>query len=537
MTSDRHYSSDRVGHSRSASDRGYRRCESQQRGENDGRAQITFGDMQGMDSEISEKKVLSLSELLLENMRTLKRFYYLPIVFSLICAVGLCFYSKFTFNPVYCASATFTVEVTNVSSLSNSPYSIAAARQLSLSFSHILTSGALSNLIAHDLELTELPATITAETEGETNLLTMSVFSSMPHMSYDILQSAMENYPKVADFVVGNTSLTLLSDSGIPTDPINAISYKDEAIKGALLGCCLSMVLIITLTLTKKTVRDIGDIKSMLNLRCIGTIPFVEMKKRSNHTHRMLLSVNENASKAFEDSMRLIRSRVQKTCDENDYRVILVTGSISDEGKTTVATNVAMLLALNGRKVALLDCDIRKRSSEYVPSLRNEFGIVEYLSGFAPLSKIADTPIDNLIDNLMFIKGKAFFDDTTDPFSAEKMNRLLEQLLEEVDFVILDSPPAAIMADAVILANFADCILYVIRQGVTHKSRIVDGITNLCRSNTAFLGYVLNGSKESNNGYGYGNYSRYGKYSGKSGRREMRGRYDGYRGYRNSVKQ
>ena len=278
----------------------------------------------------------------------------------LFCTI-FCVRARTVYNPIYQASATFTVNVTNANSKSSATYSINLAKQLSNTFPYIFESDVLNNLIQQDLGISEIPATITADPVGETNLFTMNVYSRTPQMSYNVLKSAIDNYPKVADLVVGNTTLTLISESGIPEKPIYDVSYKTELAKGVLVGCAAALVIIVISTLSKNTVKSADDLKSMLNLRSIGAVPYIGRKRRGEGS--VIEITDENASKSFCDSIRLVRSRTERICAENGYRVILVASSMPGEGKTTVATNLAMSLAISGKRTALLDCDIRKPST------------------------------------------------------------------------------------------------------------------------------------------------------------------------------
>lgn len=357
-----------------------------------------------------EAKALNATDLFKELLRALRRLYLLPIILSVLFSVGFCYYARVTFNPIYMSTATFTVTVNNVSSRSNQMYSAATAQQLSLTFPYIFSSGVLSNLIQKDIGLTSLPASISLEAVGDTNLFNLAVISRTPQMSYTILESAINNYPKVAEYVVGNTDIQLLSKPSMPTAPINSISYPTQIVNGVLWGCGTALVFIVVMTLTKTTVRNPNDLKSMLNLRCLGNVPYVSRRRRGGEERAMLSLSNEDVSKNFADAMRLIRSRTEKAFDESRYRVMLVASSMPGEGKTTVSTNLAMSFAMSGRKVALVDCDIRKPSSMGELTTQKESGIVEYLNGLVQLDDIINTPVENLI----VINGKTPSDEAAE---------------------------------------------------------------------------------------------------------------------------
>ena len=144
-------------------------------------------------SETANINPMGIADYANEILNTARRMYLLPIILAVVFSAVLCIRARLAFNPVYQASATFTVEVTNSGSKGNASYSVGLAKQLSETFPFIFSSDVLSNLIMQDLGLTAIPATITAEAVGETNLFTINVYSRTPQMSYNILHSAIEN--------------------------------------------------------------------------------------------------------------------------------------------------------------------------------------------------------------------------------------------------------------------------------------------------------------------------------------------------------
>ncbi|MBR6109025.1 MAG: polysaccharide biosynthesis tyrosine autokinase [Clostridia bacterium] len=473
-------------------------------------------------NDAQKSSSVSITDFLHEFISVFRRMYLLPIILSVILSVILCVRARLEFNPIYQASATFTVDVNSASTKSSPTYSVSLSKQLSETFPYIFSSDVLINLIQQDLGLSSIPATITAEPVGQTNLFTIKVFSRTPQMSYNVLQSAINNYPRVADFVIGNTGMTLISDSGIPTKPTNSLSYKNELLKGVLFGCLGSLVIMIIATFAKNTVKDSDDLKKMLNLRCLGNVPYISRRRRAN---KSIIEISSpDISKSFSDSIRLIRSRIIKACDEAGFRTILVASSMPGEGKTTVAANIAMAMAMAGKRVALLDCDIRKPSDLGDLTTQKEAGLAEYLNGIVGIEDIVNEPEENLI----VINGKTPSDEAAELMGTARMKELIEELLQRVDYIVMDSPPASVIADAVVLANISDCVLYVIRQEYTRKSRILDGLNHLSNGRAAFLGYVLN-SADSDGGYGYG-YGAYGKYA-RYGKYSRYGRYSSYGSY------
>lgn len=470
-------------------------------------------------------KEFKIEDFIPDFLNALKRLYMVPIILSIVFALLLLLYVRATFDPQYKASATLTVSVANASPQSSPTYSVSLAKQLSATFPYIFSSDALSNMIKQDLGTNSVGGTIYASAIGETNLFTIDVTARDPQTAYNVLISAINNCTKVADFVVGDTVTTIISEPEIPLSPANTFSYKSIIVYGALIGAAIGLILVAISTRIKTTIKDSEDVKSILNIKSLGSIQNIGRRGRGEGV--LIEVAAPNTPKDFSDSVRLLRSRVDRACSEKDYKVILISSSMPGEGKTTVASNLAMSFALSGKKTVLLDCDIRKPSSFNAMTNGVENGIVEYLSGNASMEDI----VCEAADNLLLINAKKPSDDAAEMLGTDRMKQLLDELKEIADYIIIDSPPASVIADAVVLGDLADCIVFVVRQGYTKKYRVLDGITHLSTCKAELLGYVMNTAGSAGSGYGaYGRYGRYGKY-GKYGKYGRYGRYGSYGNY------
>lgn len=450
---------------------------------------------------------IDLVQLIRDTLRIFFGMWWLPLILAALLSGLLCFQAKRDYRPYYKASATFTVYVVGLTGSTSTYYSQGTAEQLSKTFPTILTSGILNNLICEDLGVKSLPASINAYVEGSTALFTIETVSSDPDLAYKVLVSAIKNYPKVANYVVGNTTMTLINEPLLPSEPLNTIDYKGAVVKGCTAGLCIALLIALLLAITKKTVRGSDDLKSIINLRCIGNVPYEVRPKRLKGTFASIES--ENVSKNFADAIRLIRSRIEKSAKEHGEKVILFSSSIPGEGKTTTAVNTAIALAEKGNSVVLVDCDIRK------PTVIGDFknladkGLVDYLLDGCKLSEILSE-----CGGLSVINGKRTANNAAELFKTNAMTTLISELRKRFDFVILDSPPCAIMADAQAIAQCSDSIVYIVCQDYTRKSHVIDGIRNLANCDKRFIGYILNNASSTGSGYDYTKYARYSKYAG-----------------------
>ena len=215
-----------------------------------------------------------------------------------------------------------------------------------------------------------------------------------------------------------------------------------------------------------------------------------------------------------------------------DSRVLLVTGTLPGEGESTTARLLAETLADWGKKVCLIDCDLRQPSLYAHYNQKNKvLPLADCLQDNASESSgFYDVGADNLVlvGNSLPVKRP------TEVLASPQMKALISRIAQKVDFVIMDAPPCEALSDATVLQQYADHILYVVRQDFASVSRIQDAVEDLCEEDEKLLGYVLSFTAATASGYGkygYGTYS-YGKYGngyyGKYGYTKKYGHYSKY---------
>ncbi|MDO4734724.1 MAG: hypothetical protein Q4A51_05640, partial [Lachnospiraceae bacterium] len=230
-------------------------------------------------SDISGE-VLKVTKIFDGMRKSFRRFWWLVLLFILVGASSFYLYSKKTFVPQYQAYCSFAISATTAYGSSADYYNQKAATQLNKTFPYIISSGVLMDAVAEDLGVYEVPATVTTDTIGDTALFTMRVTADDPEMAYNVLQSVIKCYPKVAEVILGNTVLTKIDESGMPTYPINSAGTKRKAVIGGLAGLVAGLILLLILAVRRRTVITEQDIKDFISLPMLGTVPKVKFKKR-----------------------------------------------------------------------------------------------------------------------------------------------------------------------------------------------------------------------------------------------------------------
>ena len=373
--------------------------------------------------------------------------------------------SYINYAPYYTATASFTVKVANPLYSGVSSYNTKTAEQMAKTFPYILTSGVLQERVKEHLGIEYVPS-VTVSANSSSSIITMKVTDSDPQRAYDVLNAVITYYPEIAEFVVGSTVLVLLDESGVPAQPSNTRSVTGAIKKGALLGALIWTVIVVLMAISKNTIHNEDELKRVLNVPCIGQIPAVKVP---NKTHCPLMHKNRRLP-GFAESIRLLRLHVDKTMGEKQKKVLLVSSAIPGEGKTTVSVNLAISLAKKGNRVLVVDCDLRNPSVAKALRIQTKISLVDYIKGSALGSDIINTTD---VEGLFFISGGSGSKNMTEQLSQEKVAVLIRNLRKQFDYVILDTPPCALLADAGEVAKLAECGLMVIRQDHAARDQIM----------------------------------------------------------------
>lgn len=453
-----------------------------------------------------ELEKIDLIGYLYEFMKALRKFFWLVLLIVILCTAGGCFWSWRSYHPVYEAYTSFVVTSAG-QSYSNSYYDNTTAEQLGKTFPYILTSGVLKDVVREDLGYS-FSSSIEASVMDGTNLFTITVRDRSPQTAYDVMTSVIENYPAVAEYIIGGTTLTVVDESGVPTTPANSGNMRQAAAVGALVGLVISALLLAFYLASRKTIRSGEDMNNIASTKFLGNVPETRIKKRSSRKEQAMTITNPKVPASFKEGIRLVRSRTEAELRGKECPSILVTSAVPEEGKTTVAVNLALAFAQKNYKVVLIDGDLRNPSvMQMLNRAKKRNGIVQVIKGQV---KLEDALLEYQDTGLKILPGTSKISNPASVIRSNEMKELIKTLKEQADILVIDTPPSSVLSDAAMYEDLVDGAVMVVRQDFASAQQVQKGMGALADADIPVIGYVLNYMEEGTMGYGYSSYGKYG---------------------------
>lgn len=329
-----------------------------------------------------------------------------------------------------------------------------------------------------------------------------------------LLQKREENELSQAFTAYNTRIITPPYGNPKPTSPVK----KNILAVALALGLLIPVIIIFIKENMDNSVRGKKDLESM-TLPFIGEIPLVYHKKKYQAFHKrkrqkLAIVVKEKSRNAVNEAFRVARTNLEfMSGKEHKLQVIMLASINPDSGKTFISMNLATSLAVKGEKVLTIDLDLRKASlSAYINSPRT--GISDYLG------EKTDTHADIIVKgvnhpNLDILPVGTIPPNPTELLFSERLAQLLEHLRKEYDYILIDCPPAEIVADASIINKLSDMTLFIIRAGLLDRTMLPEIEKLHTEHKYKNMCLVLNGTLAGYGRYGYHKYGyRYGYHYG-----------------------
>jgi polysaccharide biosynthesis transport protein len=331
---------------------------------------------------------------------------------------------------------------------------------------------------------------------------------------YDIFFTRQRETDQTDDFqatsaIVVDPAVAAIS----PSKPRRSLIVAIALAAGLMLGVMLAFLR----DMLDNTVHSPAEVEERLDSTTLGVIPFAKQNREAAKNMELAyMGFAEDKHSNFSEALRTIRTGIMLSALDNPYKLIEVTSSIPNEGKTTVSINLASVLG-QMKRTLLVDADLRR------PSLAKSLGLDTHTPGLtnviAGTAELRDCIIKNEEGGFSCLLGGQIVAHPLELLSSKKFNALIEKLKESFDYIVLDTPPTQAVSDALILGSMADATVYVVKADATPINVIKTGLSRLRHANANIVGITLNQvdtNKQSSYYYHGGYYDSYGYTGGKN---------------------
>lgn len=305
-------------------------------------------------------------------------------------------------------------------------------------------------------------------------------------------------------------NITVLKESKFSTKPVNPNSHIKNFLIGAVgsgfvLSCLLGLYFFL-----RDTIKSEEEVENKLDTRLYAKLPFEVKKREDARNKKAILITSLKTSFFFRESMNKLRSKVEASSDKHGYKSFMITSAYENEGKSSVATNLALALAKNGHKVVLVDADFNKPAVFKIFDLDGSKSLNKAIEGTSSWSSqiVSDrSGLDLLPCSQDTLKSEILT-------NSKKLDEIMKELREEYDFVIVDTSPAYLLNETMAMNELVDATLFVVRQDYATSDVINETVKRLTYVKDNVLGVVFKnvvsegnkGTSNYNNRYGYNKY-------------------------------
>ena len=304
---------------------------------------------------------------------------------------------------------------------------------------------------------------------------------------------------------IGNARI--ISEALVPEIAVSPKKPLNLAL-GGFLGLLLGAGTALLLESKNQTLKNIEEANRLLGFPLLGTIPLYGEKKTKNTVEGLQeVPLLDQPYAPVSTSLEMLNTNLGFTISDKELQVILVTSATSGEGKSFVAANLAVAASHVGKRVLLIDCDMRRPRQHRIWEIPNLLGMSNILAG----QNESKQALHKVFLNVDMLPSGKIPPNPVTLLDSQRMADLIEAARQNYDFVVIDSPPLTAVTDPLIIGKFADGLLLVVRPGKVEYSALKSGKSLLNQSKVPVLGMVVNGVSEES---GYGGYYYYRYYRG-----------------------
>lgn len=344
----------------------------------------------------------------------------------------------------------------------------------------------------------------------QANVVKIKVTADTKREAYFSIKYLNDWYRKNTERYSFPYNITVLKESKFSTKPVNPNSHIKNFLIGAVgsgfvLSCLFGLYFFL-----RDTIKSEEEVENKLDTRLYAKLPFEVKKREDTRNKKAILITSLKTSFFFRESINKLRSKVEASSDKHGYKSFMITSAYENEGKSSVAANLALALAKNGRKVVLVDADFNKPAVFKIFDLDGSKSLNKAIEGTSSWRSqvVSDrSGLDLLPCSQDSLKSEILT-------NSKKLDEIIKELREEYDFVIVDTCPAYLLNEPMAMNELVDATLFIVRQDYATSDVINETVKRLTYVKDNVLGVVFKnvvsegnkGTSNYNNRYGYNKY-------------------------------
>lgn len=433
-------------------------------------------------------------------LRVLMKYWTVLLICAILGALTGWSLSKWVIKPVYASSVTIYAWDNNDNPTTPTAkyQDIALNSQLVNDFREIITSYLVQDTVFTELKA-KLPALQRSEFEIEaslqrnTRIIKIIATASTPEIAQMAANTSAAVFDKVVQDVMRLKNIKVIDSARLS---LNALKPKTatNTVCGFFIGFVLALLAFLVSELLDYTIKSPDEIPLRLGKNVICTIPQAEKKdgtKDNSEARRICFFSDGHWGSAVSEAFKILRTNIEFTVPgKKQARIMMFTSALPGEGKSTIITNLAISICESGKKVLLIDCDLRKPFLHKFLSVDNFKGLVSVLAGSCTIQEVVHKNIINA--NLDLISSGPIPPNPTELLMTSSFKQLLAELSNDYEYIFIDAPPTLNMADSTIIGHLADATIFVITAGKTRIDLIKRSIRQMHQTKIEVAGILLN---------------------------------------------
>jgi capsular exopolysaccharide synthesis family protein len=444
----------------------------------------------------------------------LVRFWRIIVVCVVFFGAAAYFITYYLIPKEYAARATlyaWNVSGAEVRGISSADLSVGS--QLVNDYRRLITSKTIQNQVFErtkarfgwDEGVDAVRYSIRADFERNTRIVTISGESRSPDVAEFVTNETAEVFSALIFEIFKVNNVKIIDRADRPGAPFKP-QMRNAVAVGILLGALAGLGIAMLLTLIDRSIKNPEQAESMLKRPVIGTIPMID-GKLPDFVRNIGAVYDVQESHAVESS-RVIRTNLHYLLPDNNGlgRVLMVTSSVSGEGKSNCISSIAMVTAQSEKKVLIIDADLRKPSMHKLFKMERGRGLVSILTGEAEFDEVVVH--DQEIEMLDILTAGPLSVNPAELLMSKRFNDLIKSLRERYDYIFIDAPPCLVVADPLVIGQLVDGVIFVLACNGAKVEVVRQAVRQVESAGIKILGLVLNKFDHKSAGYGYSyNYS------------------------------